>query len=65
MDTSHPADEDGIKRTYNIDAVEEETQLEIVCADKKISQRHLIPVMERLLEQFPFGILSFHVDNCS
>ena len=34
---------------------------EIVCAVEKISERYLIPVLEQLLDQFPFIILGFFI----
>jgi hypothetical protein len=30
-----------------------------------ISEAHLLPVIEQMLDQFPFGILGFHADNGS
>ena len=65
VDTVHQGDQDGAKGLYHINAVDEETQFEIVCAVEKISERYLIPVLEQLLDQFPFVILSFHADNGS
>jgi transposase InsO family protein len=65
VDTVHQGDQDGRKGLYHINAVDEETQFEIVCAVEKISERYLIPVLEQLLDQFPFVILSFHSDNGS
>lgn len=65
VDTVHQGDQDGGKGLYHINAVDEETQFEIVCAVEKISERYLIPVLEQLLDQFPFIIISFHADNGS
>lgn len=65
VDTVHQGDQDGVKGLYHINAVDEETQFEVVCAVEKISERYLIPVLEQLLDQFPFVILSFHADNGS
>jgi transposase InsO family protein len=65
VDTVHQGDLDGVKGLYHINAVDEVTQFEIVCAVEKISERYLIPVLEQLLDQFPFIILSFHADNGS
>lgn len=39
------------------------TQWEIVAAAPQISERWLIPVLEQILEQFPFVIRGFHSDN--
>jgi transposase InsO family protein len=65
VDTVHQGDLDGVKGLYHINAVDEVTQFEIVCAVEKISERYLIPVLEQLLDQFPFVILEFHADNGS
>ena len=65
VDTVHQGDQDGAKGLYHINAVDEETQFEVVCAVEKVSERYLIPVLEQLLEQFPFVILNFHADNGS
>ena len=65
MDTVHQGDLDGKKGVYHVNAVDEVTQFEIVCSVEKISERYLIPVLEALLEQFPFIVLGFHADNGS
>jgi len=65
VDTVHQGDQDGVKGLYHINAVDEITQFDIVCAVEKISERYLIPVLEQLLGQFPFIIVSFHADNGS
>jgi hypothetical protein len=41
------------------------TQWEIVAATPQISEHWLIPLLEQLLEQFPFTIRGFHSDNGS
>lgn len=65
IDTVHQGDQDGIKGLYHINAVDEVTQWEIVAATPQISERWLIPVLEQMLEQFPFVIRGFHSDNGS
>ena len=55
----------GVKGVYHINAVDEVTQWEVVAATAQISEAWLIPVLERILEQFPFKILGFHSDNGS
>ncbi len=65
VDTVHQGDLDGVKGVYHINAVDEVTQFEIVCSVERISERYLIPVLEALLDQFPFLILAFHADNGS
>ena len=65
IDTVHQGDHDGSKGIYHINAVDEVTQWEIVAATPQISERFLIPVLEQMLEQFPFVIRGFHSDNGS
>ena len=65
IDTVHQGDLDKRKGVYHINAVDEVTQGEIVCAVEKISERYLIPALEELLEGFPYVILNFHSDNGS
>lgn len=65
IDTVHQGDLDGVKGVYHINAVDEVTQWQIVAAVSQISETWLIPVLERILEQFPFEILGFHSDNGS
>jgi hypothetical protein len=65
IDTVHQGDQDGVKGTYHINAVDEVTQWEIVAAAPQISEYWLIPLLEHLLEQFPFVIRGFHSDNGS
>jgi hypothetical protein len=61
----HQGDRDGVKGIYHINAVDEVTQWEVVAATPQISEYWLIPLLERLLEQFPFTIRGFHSDNGS
>ena len=65
VDTVHQGDRDGVKGVYHINAVDEVTQWQVVGAAAQISEAHLIPVLEAMLEQFPFRIYSFHSDNGS
>jgi hypothetical protein len=65
IDTVHQGDRGGVKGIYHINAVDEVTQWEIVAATPQISEYWLIPLLERLLEQFPFVIRGFHSDNGS
>jgi hypothetical protein len=65
IDTVHQGDRDGAKGLYHINAVDEVTQWEIVAATPQISERWLIPVLEQMLDQFPFVIRGFHSDNGS
>ncbi len=65
IDSVHQGDLDGQKGVYHINAVDEVTQFEVVCSVEKISERYLIPILEQLLEDFPFTLLGFHSDNGS
>lgn len=63
VDTVHQGDLDKEKGVYHINCVDEVTQWEQVGCVEKISEFHLAPLLEDLLEQFPFAILAFHSDN--
>jgi transposase InsO family protein len=65
IDTVHQGDQDGRKGLYHINAVDQVTQWEIVAATPQISELWLLPVLEALLDQFPFLIRGFHSDNGS
>jgi transposase InsO family protein len=65
IDTVHQGDQDGRKGLYHINAVDEVTQWEIVAATPQISELWLLPVLEAMLQQFPFVIRGFHSDNGS
>jgi len=65
IDSVHQGDQDGIKGLYHINAVDCVTQWEVVATVQTISEAHLLPVIEQMLEQFPFEILGFHADNGS
>lgn len=60
IDTVHQGDMDKRKGVYHINAVDEITQFEVVCSVEKISERFLLPVLELLLDLFPFTIEGFH-----
>ena len=65
IDTVHQGDFDGLKGVYHINAVDEVTQWQVMAATPKISELWLIPVLEAMIEQFPFSIRGFHSDNGS
>jgi transposase InsO family protein len=65
VDTVHQGDRDGTKGVYYVNAVDEVTQWQVVGATPQISEAFLIPVLEAMLEQFPFRIRGFHSDNGS
>lgn len=61
----HPGDQDGNKGLYRIHAVDAVTHWEIVAATPQIAELWLLPVLEALLQQFPFVIRGFHSGNGS
>lgn len=65
VDSVHQGDLDGIKGLYHINAVDELTQMQSLFSVARISERFLVPVLEQLLEAFPFVIRGFHSDNGS
>jgi len=65
VDTVHQGDRDGVKGVYYINAVDEVTQWQVVGATPQISEAWLIPVLDAMLEQFPFVLRGFHSDNGS
>lgn len=65
VDTVHQGDRDGVKGVYHINAVDEVTQWQVVGATAAISEAWLEPLLEAMLEQFPFRIRGFHSDNGS
>jgi len=65
VDSVCQGDQDGVKGLYHINAVDCVTQYEVVATCERISEAFLIPVLEALLQSFPFVILGFHSDNGS
>ncbi len=65
IDRVHQGDQDGVKGVYHINAVDSVTQFQLVATCEKISEAYLLPVIQQLLEGFPFVILGFHADNGS
>lgn len=65
VDSVHQGDQDGLKGVYHINAVDCVTQYEGVATCERISEAFLIPVLEALLQSFPFVILGFYTDNGS
>jgi transposase InsO family protein len=65
VDTVHQGQHDGQPGLFHINAVDTVTQWEVVGCVETICERHLLPVLEAMLHQFPFRILGFHCDNGS
>jgi hypothetical protein len=65
IDTVHQGDYEGQKGVYHINAVDEVTQWEIVASVSRIAEYDLAPLLESILNQFPFQVSGFHSDNGS
>ena len=65
VDTVHQGDRDGAKGVYYVNTVDEVTQYEHIGCVAAISERFLVPVLEALIEAYPFAIQGFHADNGS
>jgi len=65
VDSVHQGDQDGAKGLYHINLVDELTQFQFVGTVEALSERFLLPVLQALLEAFPFVVLGFHADNGS
>ncbi|MBV9766267.1 MAG: DDE-type integrase/transposase/recombinase [Acidobacteriaceae bacterium] len=61
----HQGHHDGKPGLYHINAVDTVTQWQIAGCVETIAERHLQPVLEAMLHQFPFRIRGFHCDNGS
>lgn len=60
VDGVHKGDQDGVKGMNYINTVVWVTQYGGVATCERISEAFLIPVLEALLQSFPFVILGFH-----
>lgn len=65
VDSVHQGDLDKAKGVYHINMVDEVTQWEVVGCVEGISEHFLLPLLEELLEQYPFVVWNFHSDNGS
>ena len=65
IDSVHQGDQDGVKGVYHINAVDCVTQWELVATCERISEAFMLPVIQALLDGFPFVIRGFHADNGS
>ena len=50
---------------YHINAVDEVTQFQVIACVERITEDCLLPVLQDLLEQYPFYLLEIHTDNGS
>ena len=65
VDTVHQGDRDGEKGVYHINTVDEVVQWEVVGAVEKITDCHLIPLLQKIIASYPYRIINFHADNGS
>ena len=65
IDTVHQGDFEGKKGAYHINVADETLQWEIVGCTQRISEFHLLPLLENILDQFPCRLVNFHSDNGS
>lgn len=65
VDTVHQGDQEGVKGVYHINAVDEATQWQVMGCTGQIGEAWLLPVLQAMIEQFPFQIRGFHSDNGS
>lgn len=63
VDSVHQGDRDGEKGVYHINLVDEVTQWELVGCVPQITDEYMEPLLEALLEAFPFVVTNFHSDN--
>jgi len=65
IDSVHQGDLDGIKGVYHITCVDSVSQWQVQSCVQGISEAFLLPVLEMVIDQFPFQIEGFHSDNGS
>lgn len=65
VDTVHQGDYQKQKGVYHINIVDEVTQWEYIGAVDKITEAYLVPLLMRILENYPFVVFEFHADNGS
>ena len=65
VDSVHQGDHGTNKGRYLVNLVDEVTQYQFVGALEAISERFMVPMLEALIEEFPFVVHGFHADNGS
>jgi len=65
VDTMHQGNREKQKGVYHINTVDEVTQWEVMGATEKISEEHLLPLLEKIIKSYPYRIRNFHADNGS
>jgi len=65
VDSVHQGDLDGVKGVYHINIVDAVTQYQFVGSVAQINEAFLLPMLEDLINAFPFKIQGLHADNGS
>ena len=65
IDSVHQGDLDGIKGVYHITCVDAVSQWQVQACVQGISEAFLLPVLQTVIDQFPFQVEGFHSDNGS
>lgn len=65
VDSVHQGDRLKTKGVYHINSVDEVTQFEFIGAVEHITEEFMLPLLQRLINEYPFIILGFHADNGS
>lgn len=65
IDSVHQGDRLKLKGVYHINSIDEVTQFELIGAVEQITEEFMLPLLLKLMESYPFIILSFHADNGS
>ncbi len=65
IDSVHQGDRLKTKGVYHINSIDEITQFEFIGAVEQITEEFMLPLLEKLLNAYPFRILEFHADNGS
>jgi hypothetical protein len=63
VDSVHQGDLDKEKGVYHINLVDEVTQWELIGCVPQITDEYMEPLLQKLLDVFPFVLSNFHSDN--
>lgn len=50
---------------YHVDTVDEKTQFQVVGSLPSLKKKHMVPLLLKIIKQYPFKIINFHADNGS
>ena len=65
VDSVHQGDTVNADGVYHINTVDETVQFEVVGAAERLTKKHLLPLLLKIIKQYPFRIINFHADNGS